>query len=104
MEEEVVFTSDKSKWSRCAVIEKASPLYEDVDLLTEGGANNFDLRAHESVDKDGNPDGSGTTGMSWFPGYAVDVESGQRLNIFFGENSAFGILCRWSTCNLRYKR
>jgi hypothetical protein len=27
--------------------------------------------------------------MGWFPGYAVDVESGKRLNIFFGENSYY---------------
>ena len=28
-------------------------------------------------------------GMGWFPGYAVDVETGQRLNIFFCENSCY---------------
>ena len=27
--------------------------------------------------------------MGWFPGYAIDVESGCRLNIFFGENSVY---------------
>jgi hypothetical protein len=26
-------------------------------------------------------------GMSWFPGYAVDIETGYRLNIMFSENS-----------------
>ena len=86
---DVVFTSDKSKWSRCAVVETASPQYANVGLLTEGDVANLDLRAGQSVDKDGNPDGTGT-GMSWFPGYAVDVETGQRLNIFFGENSIYG--------------
>jgi hypothetical protein len=25
--------------------------------------------------------------MSWFPGYAINVETGERLNIMFGENS-----------------
>jgi len=34
------------------------------------------------------PDGDGI-GMGWFPGYAIDVESGKRLNIFFGENSIY---------------
>lgn len=33
--------------------------------------------------------GQTLTGMGWFPGYAVNVETGQRLNIFFGENSAY---------------
>jgi hypothetical protein len=28
-------------------------------------------------------------GMGWFPGYAVDIETGKRLNIFFGENSCY---------------
>jgi len=40
-----------------------------------------------SVGKDGKPDGSGTTGMGWFPGYAINVETGERLNIMFAENS-----------------
>jgi hypothetical protein len=31
-------------------------------------------------------------GMGWFPGYAVDVETGRRLNIFFGENSGYSAL------------
>ena len=86
---DVIFTSDKSKWSRCAVVETASPRYADFGLLPAGGVDNLDLRSGASVDKDGNPDGSGN-GMSWFPGYAVDVETGQRLNIFFGENSIYG--------------
>ena len=35
------------------------------------------------------PDGDGI-GMGWFPGYAIDVETGERLNIFFGEASIYG--------------
>jgi hypothetical protein len=27
------------------------------------------------------------TGWSWFPGYAIDLETGTRLNLVFGENS-----------------
>jgi hypothetical protein len=33
--------------------------------------------------------GTPVYGMGWFPGYAVDVETGRRLNIFFGENSGY---------------
>jgi hypothetical protein len=51
------------------------------------GAKAFELRRSPSIDKNGNPDGSGF-GMSWFPGYAVNIETGERLNIAFGENSA----------------
>jgi hypothetical protein len=25
--------------------------------------------------------------MGWFPGYAIDVETGERLNVIFGEDS-----------------
>lgn len=111
---DIVFTSDKSKWSRCVVIETASPYYYDgstttgfptgVNLPTVGNVKNFDLRGSPSVGKDADasdpnkavgqvlPDEQAaniTKGMGWFPGYAIDVETGQRLNIFFGENSVF---------------
>ena len=85
---DVVFTPDKSKWSRCPVVETC-----DDATLSEGNASKFSLRASPSVDKDGK---SGTadatydgfaTGMGWFPGYAINVETGERLNIFFGEDS-----------------
>lgn len=84
---DVVFTSDKSKWSRCPVVETANSRYAN-NYGTIGNANQFDLRESPSVDKEGNPDNTGN-GMGWFPGYAIDVETGERLNIFFGENSAF---------------
>lgn len=58
--------------------------------LNVGGAEPGALRESPSVDKEGNPDGSGTTGMGWFPGYAVDLESGARLYMAFGENSFLG--------------
>jgi hypothetical protein len=95
---DIVFTADKSKWSRCVVVETASPRYlsDRANFNTEGGANMFDLRRAASVGKEADatdpnkaaPDGDGQ-GMGWFPGYAVDVETGERLNIFFGENSTF---------------
>lgn len=96
---DIVFTNDKSKWSRCVVVETASEDYlsnwsQNPDNLlpyadrTVGDTKMFDLRLSPSKDKDGN-DESGE-GMSWFPGYAIDVETGDRLNIFFGENSIFG--------------
>lgn len=79
---EIVFTNDKSKWTRCPVIE----LGRDPSL-TIGGAAAGQMRKSPSVDKNGNPDNSGTTGLGWFPGYAIDVESGARLYLAFGENS-----------------
>ncbi len=79
---EIVMTSDQSKWTRCPVIE----LGRDPSL-TVGGAVAGQMRKSPSVGKDGKPDNSGTTGLGWFPGYAIDVESGARLYMAFGENS-----------------
>jgi hypothetical protein len=84
---DIVLTSDKSKWTRCPVFE----LGRDINL-TIGGAKSGGLRKSASVGKDGLPDNSDTTtGMGWFPGYAIDIESGARLFMAFGENSFLGI-------------
>lgn len=96
---DIVLTSDKSKWTRCPVIEMCMD-----KNLSEGNAPAYTLRRSPSVDKNGNPCDSMTMdpstnpedpnyiaadGMSWFPGYAIDVESGARLNICFGEDSFY---------------
>lgn len=80
---DIEITADKSKWTRCAVLEVG----DDDVTPTIGNARRFDLRRSPSVDKDGNPDNSGTMGMGWFPGFAINVETGERLNMAFGENS-----------------
>ncbi len=79
---DIVITPDQSKWSRCAVLEIADSYVQSL-----GNQDRFNLRVSPSVDKNGNPDGTGTMGMSWFPGYAVNLETGERLNMAFGENS-----------------
>jgi hypothetical protein len=80
---DIVLTPDKSKWTRSCVLE----MCESFDsLLSEGHAKKFDLRKGQSVDKNGSADGTGT-GMGWFPGYAINLETGERLNIMFGEDS-----------------
>ena len=99
---DVVFTDDKSQWSRCVVVETGTSAFTaPAGVETVGDADQFDLRDAPSVgiddaDGDGRPDPDGATapdgsplvGMGYFPGYALDVETGERLNIFFGENSA----------------
>ena len=83
---DVVFTSDKSLWTRCLVLEAGST--DDGFVPTEYGRNvRHEPKHNPSVDKNGNPDNSGTTGFGWFPGYAINVETGERLNIMFAENS-----------------
>jgi hypothetical protein len=91
---DIVLTPNKDLWSRCVIIESANRFYTESGFVTEGGVDQFDLRADPSVGKDAGPDGlpapdGDGTGMGWFPGYAIDVETGQRLNIFFGENSVY---------------
>lgn len=78
---DIVITADKSKWTRCPVIELGRE-----PALNIGNCEPGAMRKSQSVGKDGNPDGTGT-GMGWFPGYAIDVESGARLYMAFGENS-----------------
>ena len=80
----IVITQDKSKWTRCPVIEMGRTPALNVGQGAAGA-----MRKSPSVDKDGNPDGTGN-GMGWFPGYAVDLESGARLYMAFGENSFLG--------------
>jgi hypothetical protein len=79
---DVVFTSDKSLWSRCPVVE-----ISDDTATAIGKATRHNLRKSPSVDKNGNMDNTGI-GMGWFPGYAICVETGERLNVMFGENSS----------------
>lgn len=90
---DVVFTPDKSKWTRCVVVEM-----QDDSLLSEGVTRHFSMRNHASVDKQGKKAGdagyvssegdlTSTTGMGWFPGYAINLETGERLNMMFGEDS-----------------
>jgi len=80
---DIVITSDRSKWTRVPVIELGRN-----SLFTEGNAEAGQLRKSPSRDKNGNADITGGYGMSWFPGYAIDLETGVRLNMAFGENSA----------------
>ncbi len=95
---QIVLTPDKSKWSRSPVVEMAPDR-----MLAEGNASRFQLRRSASLDKDGNPSGWPEDkersfspddpnyilpyGMGWFPGYAINLETGERLNIMFGEDS-----------------
>lgn len=80
---DVVFTSDITKWSRAMVLEA-----QDDSLLAYGKVRKLDPRSGASVGKDGKPDGTGY-GMGWFPGYAYSLETGERLNIMYAEDSYY---------------
>lgn len=79
---DLVITNDKSKWSRAVVFETG-----ESPIFNEGGAMKGQIRQSPSVDKDGNPvDG---IGLGYFPGYLINLETGVRMNVYFGENSRF---------------
>jgi hypothetical protein len=85
----IVITPDQSKWSRCIVVETGNEFHKTglgFGTLPSGKSQLEWKNNQPSVDKDGNADGTGN-GKSWFPGYAYDVETGERLNVLFGENS-----------------
>ena len=121
---DIVFTADKSKWTRCPVLEtqdNPSLSWDQSGDVNQSMGNKYGngttvARVYKqypkwkaSVDKDGNPStntgsvSNPTTsndpndpnyicgyGMGWFPGYAIDVTTGERLNMAFGEDSWLG--------------
>jgi hypothetical protein len=94
---DIVFTADQSNWTRCIVLEE-----QDASVLAQGQADKLSPRKSYSIDQNGNFASSGQTaeytdptqpnyisptGMGWFPGYAINVETGERLNMAYGEDS-----------------
>lgn len=113
---QLVITSDKSRWTRCPVVETKDDGARDVNGNVIVARNQVKLNL--SVDKDGNSvdttglgnmtvaeieqairDRGDTTendagfvsafGMGWFPGYVFNKETGERLNMVFGEDSRY---------------
>lgn len=103
---DIVLTSNKDLWSRCPVVETSNSFYANSQFGFQGepfkdsdDARMFDTRDAPSVTKnagsdglpevDNNIDPNLERGVGWFPGYAYDVETGQRLEVFWGENSTY---------------
>lgn len=96
----IVITSDTSKWTRCPVLEMC-----DDYTQSEGNARRFQMRKHLSIDKNGktiedlgvaanvndpgNPAYIEAEGMGWFPGYVINLATGERLNMMYGEDSRY---------------
>jgi len=79
---DLVITPDRNLWTRVPVIEMG-----EEASFNEGDKQKFDLRDHVSIDKFGNENSEDGIGLSWFPGYALNVETGERLNIIISEDS-----------------
>lgn len=79
---QIVITKDRSKWTRCVVLEMSD---DEVVNLNQGAVPKFSARSGTSLDRNLNP--TNGTGLSWFPGYAINLETGERLNMAFSEDS-----------------
>ena len=82
---DIVITDSMELWTRCPVVELGKNSILNVGEATAGA-----MRKSPSLRKDGSEDPNSDMGMSWFPGYAVDLETGARLYMAFGENSFLG--------------
>jgi hypothetical protein len=83
---DVVITEDRSKWTRVPVFEIQEDPIQSADGVAKHDqrkAAGWDLVNGELV-RSTNPDHAG---WSYFPGYAIDIETGRRLNMAFGENT-----------------
>ncbi len=68
---DIVITEDQSKWSKCIVLQfDKSGVSPSTGLLRSPVKN-----------------GSNQTGIGDFPGYAIDLDRGVRLNIMFSESA-----------------
>lgn len=72
----IVLTSDQTKWSDCIVFETGEVPANTRQNVPKGG-----LRSD---------DASGPS-IKRFPGYAINLETGERLNIAFGESSELSV-------------
>lgn len=92
---DIIMTPDKSKWSRCVVVETSPTKAQgsQAHILTAKWRKSLSLE-ETSTRRTAQPPAPGSTdyGMSWFPGYAVNTETGERLNIFFGEATWYKLL------------
>ena len=94
---DIVITADKSKWTRCVVFETGEnpPISGDdngngsITIPPRKGMlrNKYSLLDKNNVIYDPN---ASEVGRSWFPGYAINIETGQRLEMAFGEASDQG--------------
>ena len=77
----VIVPNNPELWTRVPVLQ--------YDTKTGESKADSRYRLHKntiaSVDKDGNTE-SGSTGMGWFPGYAIDIDNGVKLNMMVSES------------------
>ncbi len=86
---DLVFTPGDSRyWTRMPVLQFEAPAEASQPTLFKRSQKS----RIPSVDKNGDPDhskdanGKLSTGYGWFPGYAIDLDRGERVNIVMAES------------------
>ncbi|MCS7297307.1 MAG: hypothetical protein RMK19_04930 [Bacteroidia bacterium] len=91
---QIVITPDRSKWSKCLVLE-SSPSTSLGRLVGAGSPRvakwrlSRDVIQGDTLAYRNQPLSVASQGFSWFPGYAINLETGERVNILFAEASWF---------------
>jgi len=99
----LIITSDKSKWTRCPVVETGNvpdrgkmkqslSVDKDGNPVDTTGFGNLALNVIDTLLQSNNEEDAGfggAIGMGWFPGYVFNKETGERWNIAFGEDTKF---------------
>lgn len=95
---DIVFTPDRSKWTRVPVLMAHLDTVNGLNGRPYNRTVRFMKSKTPSLNLDQQPSGElspytrGATtypsrGMSWFPGYAIDLDRGVRLNMAFSESA-----------------
>lgn len=91
---QLVITPDRSKWSKCLVLE-SSPSSSLSALVGAGYPRTAKWRVSRDVIRGdtlayrNEPLSISSQGFSYFPGYAINLETGERVNVVFAEASWF---------------
>ncbi|MCC5917726.1 MAG: T9SS type A sorting domain-containing protein [Cryomorphaceae bacterium] len=91
---DIVITADHTKWTRVPVFEMNDEAAQTGNgyATTQSADGILKHRLRTAPGWDLSSDGklvrsNQNPGWSYFPGYAIDIESGERLNMAFGENT-----------------
>ncbi len=89
---DIVLTPDPTKWTRATVLQITQPAGERQNVrfrLSKRSSRALSVKRDGTVDDRPSPYPGSTarsTGMGWFPGYAIDLDRGIRLNMMFAED------------------
>ena len=84
---DIVFTTNQDRWTIAPVLEGQ----DERGLSWDGSTDRLELKLRPGYGRASSrtivSDGNGDAGISFFPGYAINMETGQRLCVMFAEDS-----------------